>query len=105
MRRVLHDHSDSVGADVLRMLVGAMDTNSRILIEDMIAPDLYGEDSEWFINHADIVMMMMHNAKERTLTQWKFLAKKADEKLKIAKVWKGNAEAKGNSAIIEIVLN
>lgn len=105
MRRVLHDHSDSVGADVLRMIFGAMDKKSRILIEDMIAPDLYGEDSEWFINHADIVMMMMHNAKERTLTEWELLAKKADEKLKIMKVWKGNAEARGNSAILELMLN
>ncbi|KAG4429005.1 hypothetical protein IFR05_015515 [Cadophora sp. M221] len=105
MRRVLHDHSDSVGANVLRMIVGAMDKKSRILIEDMIAPDLYGEDSEWFINHADIVMMMMHNAKERTLTEWELLAKKADEKLKIMKVWRGNAEARGNSAILELMLN
>jgi sterigmatocystin 8-O-methyltransferase len=105
MRRVLHDHSDSVGANVLRNIVGAMDTKSRILIEDMIAPDLYGEDSEWFINHADIVMMMMHNAKERTLAQWELLAKKANEKFKIVKVWKGNEEARGSSAIIEIILS
>ncbi|EQB48387.1 cytochrome P450 [Colletotrichum gloeosporioides Cg-14] len=81
MRRVLHDHSDSIGANILKMICEAMDQRSRILIEDMIAPDLHGEDSEWFINHADIVMMMMHNAKERTLRQWESLIKHADERL------------------------
>ncbi|KAK1974763.1 S-adenosyl-L-methionine-dependent methyltransferase [Colletotrichum cereale] len=105
MRRVLHDHSDSIAADVLKMIVTAMDENSRILIEDMIAPDLYGEDSEWFINHADMVMMMMHNAKERTLTQWEALFKKADERLRIVKVWRDNKDTGGYSAIIEVILN
>lgn len=105
MRRVLHDHSDTVAANVLRMTAGAMDNTSRILIEDMIAPDLYGEDSDWFTNQADIVMMMMHNAKERTLVQWDALVKKADERLKIVKVWNGARDFKGNSAIIEVALN
>ncbi|KAL0934963.1 O-methyltransferase family protein [Colletotrichum truncatum] len=104
MRRVLHDHSDSVAANVLRMIVEAMDKGSRILIEDMIAPDLYGEDSEWFINHADIVMMAMHNAQERTIAQWERLLKKADERLTIVKVWKGDEDARGNCAIIEATL-
>ncbi|KAK1854085.1 hypothetical protein CCHR01_03278 [Colletotrichum chrysophilum] len=88
MRRVLHDHSDAIGANILKMICEAMDQKSRILIEDMIAPDLHGEDSEWFINHADIVMMMMHNAKERTLGQWESLIKAADERLSIAKLTK-----------------
>ncbi|KAF5490301.1 Cytochrome P450 monooxygenase hmp1 [Colletotrichum fructicola] len=46
MRRVLHDHSDAIGANILKMICEAMDQKSRILIEDMIAPDLHGEDSE-----------------------------------------------------------
>ncbi|KAF4917796.1 Sterigmatocystin 8-O-methyltransferase [Colletotrichum viniferum] len=104
MRRVLHDHSDAIGANILKMICEAMDQKSRILIEDMIAPDLHGEDSEWFINHADIVMMMMHNAKERTLGQWESLIKDADERLSIAKVWRAQGDRKGDCVIIEVKL-
>ncbi|KAF6794659.1 O-methyltransferase family protein [Colletotrichum musicola] len=104
MRRVLHDHSDPIATKILRMIVEAMDPTSRILIEDMIAPDLYGEDSEWFTNHADLVMLMMHNAKERTLGQWNTLVENVDERLGIVKVWKGKGDGRGGTAIIEVML-
>lgn len=104
-RRLLHDHSDTDAAIILRMIAGAMDERSRILIEDMISPDLHGEESEWFVNHADIVMLACLNAKERSLAQWNMLVKKADERLEIARVWGENGETTGYSATLEIRLD
>lgn len=103
-RRLLHDHSDTDAALILRMIAGAMDEKSRILIEDMIVPCLYGEETEWFINHADIVMLGGLNAKERSLAQWNSLVKKADERLEIVRVWRENGDLTGYSATIEVRL-
>lgn len=104
-RRLLHDHTDTDAATILRMIVGAMDKDSRILIEDMMVPDLYGEESEWFVNHADIVMLACLNSKERSLAQWNQLVKKADERLEIIEVWREQGSKAGYSATLEIRLN
>lgn len=104
LRRLLHDHSDTDAAKILRAVKDAMGSESRILIEDMIVPDLYGEESEWFINHADIVMLSCLNAKERSLAQWNALIKQADERLEIVKVWTEDCTTAGFSAIVEVKL-
>jgi hypothetical protein len=64
MRMILHDYADAVGIEILKRIATAMDSNSRVLICEMVLPARVGE-----IDFPAAVMdqaVMTMGGKERT---------------------------------------
>ncbi|CUS10026.1 unnamed protein product [Tuber aestivum] len=98
LRHILHDHPDPGCKKILSHIANAMDSSSRILIDESIMSERMGPDGDRATIVKDLQMLIMLNAKERTEAQWAALLKGADERLVIEKLWR----AKGNgNAIIE----
>ena len=77
-------------------------TKSRILIDDAVVPDTLGQDSARFYNFLDIHMLTILNAKERTRSQWEQLAKAADERLCIERIWEPSNAGIQSGRVIEL---
>ena len=63
-----------------------MGPKSRILIEEMVLPDM-GVD--WTVTHADLTMMASLAARERTQGQWESLLDTAGLKIKAQRYYEG----------------
>jgi len=81
--------------------VSAMDSSSRILIEEYILHERVGPEADRMAVVFDIHMITLFNSKERTEAQWAALLKSADERLVIEKVWRLKA---GERSIMEVRL-
>ncbi|CAG7930130.1 unnamed protein product [Penicillium olsonii] len=73
LRRIMHDWPDKEAAAILRNTAAAMNSDSRILIDDTVIPDT---GANWQSTLADLAMMAF-GGKERTEAQWHSLAKSA----------------------------
>ncbi|PWW72967.1 S-adenosyl-L-methionine-dependent methyltransferase [Tuber magnatum] len=101
LRHILHDHPDPACKKILSHIANAMDSSSRILIDECILDKSMGPDYDRAAVKMDFQMLVMCNAKERTEAQWAELIKGADERLVVERLWR----AKGNSTgIIEVGL-
>ncbi|KAH8432484.1 uncharacterized protein LDX57_010121 [Aspergillus melleus] len=69
--RVLHDYPDNSCVQILRNLVPAMASDSRILVDETVLPDT---NVTWQAAMGDLYMMLMAGGKERSERQWRSLA-------------------------------
>ena len=119
LRHILHDHPDpwvsispaflgegiltrwdcySTCKEILSHIVNAMDSSSRILIDECIFDERVGPEADRASIMKDIHMLIMFNSKERTEAQWVALLKSADERLVVERVWRAKND---NTGIIE----
>lgn len=69
----MHDWPNNECARILRNVAAAMDTDSRILVDEVVLPDT---GAHWQATMADIAMMIGLGGKERTTQQWNSLAER-----------------------------
>ncbi|CAZ86568.1 unnamed protein product [Tuber melanosporum] len=101
LKYILHDHPDPASKKILSHIVRAMDSSSRLLIDEHIVEERMGPDSHKLIPFLDFHMLLLFNSKERTEAQWAALLKGVDERLVVERVWR--AKGTGNG-IIEVRL-
>jgi len=82
----------------LSHIVSAMDSSSRILIDEGIVDERMGPEGNKMTITVDLQMLVMCNGKERTEAQWAALLKSANERLVIEKVWRAK---RNDSGIVE----
>lgn len=70
LRRVMHDWPDEPAARILQQLKAAMNTDSKILIDEVVLPEM---NTHWHAAMADISMGIAFGGKERTRKQWEDL--------------------------------
>ncbi|KAI1822557.1 S-adenosyl-L-methionine-dependent methyltransferase [Xylaria intraflava] len=83
MRNVLHDWPDEKCVEILQNLKGAMTSESRILVDEMILPE---KDTPWRATQQDFIMASTAAARERSQSDWLALFDRAG--LRIERQWK-----------------
>ena len=84
MRNIIHDWSDDLCKKFLANTVAAMDKDySTLLLDDWVLEDT---DTPLLAATEDVMMLLVANGKERTLSEWKNLL--GDVGLEIVKVWR-----------------
>lgn len=74
--------------EILSNIVSAMDPiKSRILLDEMVVPDLLAQDSQRFMNQIDMTVVLTLNGKERSAKEWDSLITMVDGKLETEKTW------------------
>lgn len=106
MKHVLHNWPDKYAARILGNLVSALNPGGHIVICDSVVPAQKDAESlplnvRKGIAGADMQMLVMLNAAERTVEDWERLAKKADKRLKLANV---HIEPGAMVSLLELVL-
>ena len=79
LRNIMHDYPDEKCILILQQIVKAMDSESVILIDDMIIPP---QDASWRATQLDILMMASLAGVERTEKQWHALLEMAGLKVR-----------------------
>lgn len=74
----MHDWPDTLAAQILQHLKAAMNADSRILIDEVLLPEM---NVHWHAAMADISMGIMFGGKERTRKQWEDLVDQAGLRL------------------------
>lgn len=74
LRRILHDWPDDDCLRILSHLRDAMSSESRILIDGVVLPDV---DAPWQAVMQDVSMGILFAGKERTRREWERLVKRA----------------------------
>ncbi|KAF2092637.1 O-methyltransferase [Rhizodiscina lignyota] len=74
LRNVLHDWSDDKCILILKHLIASMTSDSMILIDEMVLPDI---GAHWHATQYDLTMMVALAAQERTRSQWEALLDQA----------------------------
>ncbi|RAQ56991.1 sterigmatocystin 8-O-methyltransferase [Aspergillus flavus] len=88
LRSILHDYPDAACVEILSNIVTAMDpSKSRILLDEMIMPDLLAQDSQRFMNQIDMTVVLTLNGKERSPKEWNSLITMVDGRLETEKIW------------------
>ena len=104
LSHVLHDWSDEMALKILRQIVPAMKATSRILLLERVVAE-FGEVSNaemQIARSADLLMLSLFNAKERTKDDWEVLVESADERLIVKNIV--SSSAGGSKSLIEIGL-
>lgn len=104
LKHILHDWSDPWAAKILRQVVPAMTSSSKVLIMDGVMPDpgTAPRTVEGVMGALDLQMLVGLNGKERTVDDWKSLCKLADDRLVVRSI---RAPPGIAFAIIEVELN
>ncbi|KAF4556112.1 O-methyltransferase domain-containing protein 12 [Elsinoe fawcettii] len=78
LRSILHDWPDEDAVSILKNLVPAMKTSTKIIVMDIVA-NSSGQSplQQKLSTYLDLNMMMMYGAEERTEQKWKNLVAKA----------------------------
>ncbi|GAT29126.1 O-methyltransferase [Aspergillus luchuensis] len=95
LRRILHDYPDSQCAHILQHLATAMGPDSRILVDEMLLPDV---NASWQATLADISLMISLGGKERTKKQWTELAERVG--LRIEEIHTYDLESKTSIIVL-----
>ncbi|KEF63069.1 uncharacterized protein A1O9_01045 [Exophiala aquamarina CBS 119918] len=74
LRHVLHDWPDAECVKILQNLASALRSDSHILIDEIVLPDV---NAHWQATMRDVTMNLMFGGKERTRSQWTSLAEQA----------------------------
>lgn len=85
LRWILHDWPDAYAIKILRALVPALESGSRVCICEQVLPEV-GSLSLYQargLRSMDLAMLEFHNAKERDMNDWTHLLRKADERFHI----------------------
>lgn len=102
LRMILHDWADGDALVILRRLIGAMKSESRLLIMDSVLPRSGSIPSaqERMLRARDITMLEAFNSLERDEGDWIRLLAAADRGLKLVKI----QEPRGSAlALLEVV--
>ncbi|KAL9086805.1 MAG: hypothetical protein Q9165_006952 [Trypethelium subeluteriae] len=75
LRNIIHDWPDDKALIILKNIVSAMSSSSRILVDEMVLPDT---GVHWQAAQADLTMMAALGSRERTRGQWHTLLVAAD---------------------------
>lgn len=103
MRTILHDWPDADAIKILKNIVCAMKSSSRLLIMDMVLPKPGSGSSihEAALRQKDLMMIGTFNAKEREEEEWLSLLQRADTRLKIQGITR---PAGSELSVIEVAL-
>ncbi|KAI0168915.1 S-adenosyl-L-methionine-dependent methyltransferase [Hypoxylon sp. FL1284] len=85
LRGILHNWPHAEAVSILRALVPALKPGARVLVSELIMPGAERGDSlleDKLVRQADLHMMSVFNAKERTEEDYVALFQEADERLK-----------------------
>jgi hypothetical protein len=87
-RMIFHNWGDKYCVQILRNLIPALKKGSRIVINDHVIPPpgVLSPYKDRTVRAFDLVMKECFNAKERDITAWTELLKKADERFEIRDV-------------------
>jgi hypothetical protein len=87
LKTILHDWPDKYAAQILKHLVTHLETGSRLLLVEAIAPpditQLPFNTLARMMGAADFQMLNAFNSLERSIDDWKGLLAKVDERLEI----------------------
>ncbi|KIX03206.1 uncharacterized protein Z518_06758 [Rhinocladiella mackenziei CBS 650.93] len=97
LRRIFHDWGDADCLKILKNLAVAMNSNSRILIDEVILPDV---NAHWQAAVGDISMGIMIGGKERTKRQWEALI--AQSGLRLSHIHSYNAIQCNSVIVLEL---
>ncbi|EWZ80437.1 hypothetical protein FOWG_15530 [Fusarium oxysporum f. sp. lycopersici MN25] len=90
LKMVLHDWPDKYAANILRHLVPHLESGSRILLVEAVAPPdtaaLPFATLSHMLNTTDMHMLQFFNSQERNLQDWTNLFAKVDERLTLTYV-------------------
>ncbi|KAG6354278.1 hypothetical protein INS49_004883 [Diaporthe citri] len=91
LRQVLHNHNDTDSLKILRALVPALEKcgpKTPVLINDVILPEsgTVSRFEEHLLRQADVSMLVIFGAKQRSQRDWDKLLKKADPRFVIVDV-------------------
>ncbi|KFY19011.1 hypothetical protein V493_08197 [Pseudogymnoascus sp. VKM F-4281 (FW-2241)] len=78
LRRIMHDWPDEQCISILQNIAAVMSSESRILIDESVLPDV---NTNWHAAMADIMMGVLFAGKERTKEQWEKLVAKSGLRL------------------------
>ncbi|KAJ5659270.1 S-adenosyl-L-methionine-dependent methyltransferase [Penicillium longicatenatum] len=98
MRTVLHDWPNKQALEALGHIRDAMTEDSILLINENTLPK---KDAPAFSVAMDILMVEMYASLERTEKQWTELLERAH--FKVVKIWRGDEQGGGASALYEAV--
>ncbi|KAK7190824.1 hypothetical protein DPSP01_007906 [Paraphaeosphaeria sporulosa] len=87
-RMIFHNWGDKYYSQILQNLISALRKGSRIAINDHVipSPGVLSPYKDWTTRVVDLVMKEYFNAKERDISVWIKLLKKADGRCEIRNV-------------------
>ncbi|KAF7890393.1 hypothetical protein EAF00_008708 [Botryotinia globosa] len=88
-RRIFHNWPDKYVVAILRTLVPVMKTSARVIVNQLLNPPSNSPSlsSERSIRSLDMIMLIMHNAREREAQEWQDLFLEADPRFGLLKIW------------------
>lgn len=96
MHMIAHDWEDSSCQKIFTNIANAMDSNSRLLIDDLCLADTGVDTTSASL---DILMMLLTGGLERSELQWKNLVSSISPPLKIERIWTQRSD---RESLIEI---
>lgn len=83
-RWILHNWSDAYCVRILRALVPALQPGAKVMVSEAVLPGPGGLPTrmEAVVRRFDLVMSSIQNARERELTDWEGLFRKADPRFR-----------------------
>jgi demethylsterigmatocystin 6-O-methyltransferase len=84
LRAILHDYPEDKCIQILKNIEKAMDKQSRILIDEIVLPDV---GVQWQAAGMDLMMMASFGARERTKKMWEILIEGASMKIECVYVY------------------
>ncbi|KAK6598385.1 O-methyltransferase [Botrytis cinerea] len=101
-RWIFHNWPDKYVVAILRTLVPVMKTGARVIVNEILNPpsNSLSLSSERSIRSLDMIMLSMHNSREREAEEWQDLFLEADPRFGVLKIW---VPTGASLAIIEAV--
>jgi hypothetical protein len=96
LHQILHDYSDETCRKILQQIKPAMESKSKILINELVLPD---QGTHWLTTSLDLGVMTCLAARERTEEQ--FVALFASVGLAMTGIWK---HPEGFDSVMEVTL-
>ncbi|KAF5870961.1 putative o- protein [Botrytis fragariae] len=88
-RWIFHNWPDKYVVAILRTLVPVMKTGARVIVNELLNPpsNSLSLSSERSIRSLDMIMLSMHNSREREAEEWQDLFLEADPRFGVLKIW------------------
>ncbi|KAF7945255.1 hypothetical protein EAE96_010033 [Botrytis aclada] len=101
-RWIFHNWPDKYIVAILRTLVPVMKPGARVIVNEILNPpsNSLSLSSERSIRSLDMIMLSMHNSREREAEEWQDIFREADPRFGVLKIW---TPAGASLAIIEAV--
>jgi demethylsterigmatocystin 6-O-methyltransferase len=93
----MHDWPDDLCIKILQNLAAAMNSESRILIDEVVLPDV---NAHWHATMSDITMGILFGGRERTRFEWEALVEKSG--LHLAQIHTYNVSLYNSIIVLEL---